>query len=421
MNRNLSPWLWVPTLYLAEGIPYFLVNTIALIMFKDMGMDNGTLALVTSLISLPWVLKPFWSPFVDILRSKRWWVVAMQAAMAVSVALIAFSVNLPVLGVSLAFFVLTAFASATHDIAADGFYMLALDNHKQSAFIGIRNTFYRIAMVFGQGVLVVLAGWLEKRSGSIPLAWSITLGSCALLLGLASFWHSRTLPRPSDDGRASAITPREVFKEFGRAFATFFTRREIWIAMAFMLLYRLPEALSVKMLYPFFKDGSDMGGLGLGAQEFGLLYGTFGVIALLAGGILGGLASSKAGLRKMMWPMAASLALPCAVYLIMAILRPASLILIGALICFDQFGYGFGFTAYTLYMMYFSSGEFKTSHYAICTAFMAMSMMLPGLAAGYLQQSLGYVGFFILVMLCCLATFAVTFFARKGVSPDYGK
>ena len=421
MSKNLSPWLWVPTLYLAEGIPYFLVNTIALIMFKDMGMDNGTLALVTSLISLPWVLKPFWSPFVDILRSKRWWVVAMQAAMAVSVALIAFSVNLPVLGVSLAFFVLTAFASATHDIAADGFYMLALDTHKQSAFIGIRNTFYRIAMVFGQGVLVVLAGWLEKRSGSIPLAWSITLGSCAILLGFASFWHSRTLPRPSEDGRDSSMTPREVFKEFGRAFATFFTRREIWIAMAFMLLYRLPEALSVKMLYPFFKDGVEVGGLGLGAQEFGLLYGTFGVIALLAGGILGGLASSRAGLRKMMWPMAASLALPCVVYLIMAIFRPASLILIGALICFDQFGYGFGFTAYTLYMMYFSSGEFKTSHYAICTAFMALSMMLPGLAAGYLQQVLGYVGFFILVMLCCLATFVVTFIARRGVSPDYGK
>jgi len=415
-----TPWFWIPTLYLVEGIPYFLVNTIALIMFKDMGMDNGRLALLTSLLSLPWMLKPFWSPFVDIIRSKRWWILSMQLLMALTVALIAFSVKLPTLTVTLSLFVIVAFASATHDIAADGFYMLALDAHQQSAFVGIRNTFYRIAMVFGQGVLVVLAGVLEKRTGDIPLAWTVTLLASAVLLAIIALCHLRTLPFPSEDAARDNRGAADIFKGFAESFATFFTKGNAWIAILFMLLYRLPEAFSVKMLYPFFKDAPEAGGLGLGASEFGLVYGTFGVIALLAGGIIGGVISSRKGLRATMWAMALSLALPCCVYLLMAIFKPSSLWLIGSLICLDQFGYGFGFTAYTLYMIYFSRGQFKTSHYAICTAFMALSMTLPGLVAGYIQQAAGYVGFFWIVMACCLATFAVTWLARRTIDADFG-
>ena len=189
--------------------------------------------------------------------------------------------------------------------------------------------------------------------------------------------------------------------------------------MVFMLLYRLPEAFSVKMLNPFLLDDPSVGGLGLSTEMVGIVYGTVGVIALTLGGILGGLAAGKWGLKKSMWPMALSLALPCAVYLFMAITQPAQIWVITLCVALDQFGYGFGFTAYMLYMMYFSEGEYKTSHYALCTAFMALSMMLPGLVAGHLQEALGYTGFFWMVMVCCLATVFVTLFAK--VDPAYGK
>ena len=417
-----SPWLWVPTLYFVEGLPYFIVNTISLIIFKDLGMDNGTLALLTSLISLPWTVKPLWSPFVDIIRSKRWWIVIMQALMAASVALIAFVIprSAAVSGtftLALVFFVIAAFASATHDISADGFYMLALDDRRQSAFVGIRNTFYRIAMVFGQGVLVVLAGVLEKRLGGAPAAWSATLAITAAVLAGMTVYHSLILPKPvSDDCRVTGrgVSGR-VFAGFGKAFGTFFTKKGVWLAIAFMLLYRLPEAFSVKMLYPLFSDPMPAGGLGLDKAAFGLVYGTAGVVALLAGGILGGLAISRRGLKACLLPMALSLALPCAVYLLMALVQPSSLWFIGALVVFDQFGYGFGFTAYTVYMMRFADGPLKTSHYAICTGFMALSMLLPGAVAGYLQEALGYVGFFIVVMICCFATLFVTLSVRRSL------
>lgn len=418
--------MWVPTLYFAEGLPYFIVNTIALVMFKDMGMDNGTLALLTSLISLPWTLKPLWSPFVDIIRSKRWWITVMQLVMAAAVALIAVllprpaaesiaagAVPVSAFTATLILFVVAAFASATHDISADGYYMLALDQRRQSAFVGIRNTFYRIAMVFGQGVLVVLAGILEKSYGQTPKAWSVTLIITAAILAALTLYHTFALPRPAEDATAERKTAREIFSGFGSAFASFFTKKGVWLAIAFMLLYRLPEAFSVKMLYPLFSDSTAAGGLGLDKAAFGIVYGTAGVVALLIGGILGGLHISRKGLRSCILPMALSLALPCAVYLIMALFQPSSLWVVGALVVFDQFGYGYGFTAYTVYMMRFAEGPLKTSHYAICTGFMALSMLLPGMVAGYLQEWLGYKGFFILVMICCLATIFVTLSARR--------
>ena len=406
----VSPWAWVPTLYFVEGLPYFIVNTISVVMFKDMGMDNGTLALVTSLIGLPWIVKPFWSPFVDILKSKRWWIVSMQALMALAVALVA--VRVTAFTLTLIFFIIAAFASATHDISADGFYMLALSEKNQSAYVGIRNTFYRVAMVFGQGVLVVAAGLLEKRLGSTPRAWSITLVCTAAFLAALAVWHSVILPRPAQDSPRKT-GGRSILKEFGGAFASFFTKKGVLFTIAFLLLYRLPEAFSVKMLYPFFSDAPEAGGLGLGKEEFGLVYGTLGVVALLAGGILGGLHISRRGLRACIVPMALSLALPCAVYLYMSLAHPASLAVIGGCVVFDQLGYGYGFTAYTVYMMRFADGPLKTSHYAICTGFMALSMMLPGLVAGYLQQALGYNGFFTMVMICCLATIYVSLCARR--------
>lgn len=432
-QSNRTPWLWIPTLYFAEGIPYFMVNTIALIIFKDLGMDNGTLGLITSLISLPWVIKPLWGPFVDILRTKRWWIVTMQLVMTAAFLLTALLIpTRPADGSALPFsafswclimFCITAFASATHDISADGFYMLALDPHRQSAFVGIRNTFYRIAMVFGQGVLVVLAGLLESRIGNVSRAWSLTLVITALLFAAVSIYHLFILPRPESvpESRNQKDQATNIFRGFGESFKTFFTKDGIAVAIAFMLLYRLPEALSLKMLYPFFSAPVAEGGLALGKEAYGLIYGTFGVVALLLGGILGGLAASKWGLRRCFRIMALSLALPCSVYLIMSIFQPSSLLAVGSFIVVDQFGYGFGFTAYTLYMMYFATGRFTTSHYAICTGFMALSMMLPGMISGYLQEMLGYRGFFWLVMACCLATVAVTEIARRRVAPGYGQ
>ena len=479
MSNSKSPWFWVPTLYFAEGIPYFIVNVISVTMFKRLGMPNGDLAMYTSLLYLPWVIKPLWSPFVDVIRTKRWWILLMQLLCVAGFAALALSVRPDAFALTLIIFYVIAFASATHDIAADGFYMLALNPTQQAAFVGIRSTFYRIASVFGQGVIVVLAGLLEERLGVIPRAWAITLLACSALFALITLWHTRFLPKvesvslPPDgscpssaiglrsarptltgktateghcrsgeqmipngqEGAAERAFPQrsedtfqpgrlqpscrdgvKVFQGFAESWKTFFLKPGVGLAITFMLLYRLPEAFSVKMLTPFLLDPPDVGGLGLSTAQSGLVYGTVGVIALTVGGILGGLYAARKGLRRSMWPMSMALALPCAVYLFLALAQPASLWVIYLCVALDQFGYGFGFTAYMLYMMQFSEGAFKTSHYAICTGFMALSMMLPGLIAGWMQEALGYVGFFIVVMICCLATVFVTFFARRRCS-----
>lgn len=416
LRLKSKPWAWVPSLYFAEGIPYFIVNVISVTMFKRLGMSNGDLAMYTSLLYLPWVIKPLWSPFVDVIRTKRWWVLAMQVLITLGFAALALSVSPNAFGFSIVAFYIIAFASATHDIAADGYYMIALDQKEQSVFVGIRSTFYRIASVFGQGVIVVIAGLLEERYDNIPLAWQLTLGFSTVLFLLLTIWHFFKLPQCEQSPEKQANTASQIFKDFARSWVTFFKKDGVWLAIIFMLLYRLPEAFSVKMLTPFMLDSVELGGLGLSTAQSGLVYGTVGVIALTVGGILGGLFAAKFGLKRSLWPMSLSLALPCAVYLYMAVFQPTSLPVIYVCVAFDQFGYGFGFTAYMLYMMHFSEGEFKTSHYAICTAFMALSMMIPGLFAGWIQEAIGYVGFFIIVMVCCLATIFVTLFARSRCS-----
>ena len=428
-----NPWWWVPTLYFAEGIPYFIVNNISVIMFNNMGMSKGDMAMYTSLLYLPWVIKPLWSPFVDIIKTKRWWIAAMQIIMSAAFALVAFSLPHPsaeaiasgstpvsLFSMTLVLFWITAFASATHDIAADGFYMLALKPKEQSVFVGIRSTFYRLSSIFGQGVLVVIAGLLERRFGDVPRAWSVTLLTSAVLFAAITIWHTFRLPRPSDDSaRENGTTAAGIFREFVRTFVTFFRKKHVWIAMVFMLLYRLPEAFLVKMMNPFLLDPAADGGLGLSTETVGVVYGTIGVAALTVGGILGGIAASKWGLKKSLWPMAMALTLPCLSFVFLAAFQPQNIALISSCVALDQFGYGFGFTAYMLYLIYFSDGEFKTAHYSLCTAFMALSMMLPGMVAGYIQESLGYTDFFIFVMACCLVTVAVTFMVK--VDPEYGK
>ena len=427
MKPNKNPWLWVPTLYFAEGIPYFLVNTISVVMFTDMGMPNGQMSLYTSLLYLPWVIKPLWSPFVDLIKNKFWWILAMQVLMSVAMFALPFLLpdgpgsefsSSPLFFTTLGLFWITAFASATHDIAADGFYMLALDSNKQAEFVGIRSTFYRLSSIFGQGVLVALAGVLD-RYADVHIAWQLTLIIAAVLFSGVTLYHTWHLPKPAGDRMNSVKSAKDIIKDFGRTFATFFRKKYIWIAMAFMLLYRLPEAFLVKMMNPFMLNPIADGGLGMTKEEVGLIYGTIGIAALTIGGILGGIAASKWGLKKSLWPMALSLTLPCLSFVFLAMFQPENNWIIGSCVALDQFGYGFGFTAYMLYLIYFSEGEFKTAHYSICTAFMALSLMLPGLVAGYVQEWLGYTNFFILVLLCCLVTVAVTF--KVKVDPEFGK
>lgn len=426
-TAHKNPWLWIPTLYFAEGIPYFLVNTISVVMFTDMGMPNGEMSLYTSLLYLPWVIKPLWSPFVDLIKNKHWWIISMQVLMSLAMLALPFLLpsgsgasfsSAPLFFVTLGLFWITAFASATHDIAADGFYMLALDSNKQAEFVGIRSTFYRLSSIFGQGVLVALAGVVDRYT-DVHVAWQLTLILAAVIFAGVTLYHTWHLPKPKSDSMHASLSAKETFKEFGRTFASFFQKKYILWALAFMLLYRLPEAFLVKMINPFMLNDIADGGLGMSKEAVGLIYGTIGIAALTVGGILGGVAASKWGLKKSLWQMALSLALPCLSFVFLAMFQPENNWIIGSCVALDQFGYGFGFTAYMLYLIYFSDGEFKTAHYSICTAFMALSMMLPGLIAGYVQEWLGYTNFFIFVMICCLATVLVTL--KIKVDPQFGK
>ena len=390
-------------------------------LFAKMGVPNGPLAFFTTLLYFPWFLKGLWSPFVDILRTKRWWIIAMQALLTALCILLTFTLPHPspemiaakttsvsLFRWTLVFFIIAAFASATHDIAADGYYMLAHDQKSQAAFVGIRSTFYRIASVFAQGVLVYIAGQIENRTGNIPLSWQVTLGTTSVLMLLVTLYHSFFLPKVEEEPKAKS---REIWKELGESFATFFTKPGVGLAIAFMLLYRLSEGFLVKLCQPFLVDHN--GGLNLSTDTVGLLYGTIGVICLLVGGILGGLYIAKKGLKRSIWLMAATLTLPSFVYCYLSMAQPESLWIIGTAVCFEQFGYGFGFTAYMMYMMYFSEGEFKTSHYAICTAFMALSMMIPGFVAGYIEEAVGYSTFFWIANACSITTFAITYFVYR--------
>lgn len=436
-NNKISPWGWIPTLYFAQGIPYFMVNNISVLMFAKMGVPNGEMALFTSLLYLPWAIKPFWSPFVDIIKTKRWWILAMQLLMSIAFILLTLSIPRPdaatiaagttpisTFTITLMLFIITAFASATHDIAADGFYMLALKQGDQAAFVGIRSTFYRLSSIFGQGVLVTIAGAIELKYNNIPLSWTITMLVTAVIFSAVSLYHLYAIPKPASDKStltAGASSAKDIFKEFARTFKTYFTKPGALLAIAFMLLYRLPEAFLLKMCLPFLVASKETGGLGLSTAEVGIVYGTIGVIFLTLGGILGGLFTSRIGLKRSIWWMAACMTLPCFTFVYLAIGQPDSLLAISTAIAIEQFGYGFGFTAYMLYMMYFSEGEFKTSHYAICTAFMALSMMIPGLFAGYIQEEIGYVNFFWMVIVCCIATVVITVFADRKINPEYGK
>lgn len=407
--KTRSPWAWVPSLYFAEGLPYVAVMIISLVMYKRMGISNTEVALYTSWLNLPWVIKPLWSPFIDIIKTKRYWITSMQLLIGAGLAGIAFTIPTDLfLQSTLAIFWLMAFSSATHDIAADGFYMIGLTQHEQALFVGIRSTFYRLATITGQGGLIMLAGYLESSGGNISRAWSITFYILSgLFIGLW-LYHRYILPHPSSDINVGNNTSKGIMSSFVGTFRSFFKKEQAATAILFMLLYRLPEAQLAKMSIPFLLDPLEKGGLAMTTEQIGFTQGTVGVIGLTIGGILGGIAVARHGLKKWLWPMVWAISLPDLVYVYLSFLQHSSLMVINLCVFIEQFGYGFGFTAYMLYLIYFSQGESKTAHYAICTAFMALGMMLPGMMAGWLQETMGYRTFFIWIMACTVATFWVT-------------
>lgn len=411
-------WWWVPSLYFGQGIPYVVVMTLSVIMYKNLNVSNTDIALYTSWLYLPWVIKPLWSPLVDMLRTKRLWIVSLQFVLGASLALVALTIQMPAFfQITLAIFWLMAFSSATHDIAADGFYMLALEQHEQAAFVGVRSTFYRLAMIAGQGGLVYLAGKLTEVSGKPALAWSVVMFVLAGIFVVLGIYHHFILPKPASD--KAVRHSRDMLGDFFATFKAFFAKKDIVLTLAFLLTYRLGEAQLLKLATPFLLDPASKGGLGLTTAEVGIVYGTIGILALTLGGLLGGYMIARHGLKRMLWIMVLSVHLPDLVFVYLSLALPDNIVLIGAALAVEQFGYGFGFAAYLLYMIMVAEGENKTAHYAICTGFMALGMMLPGMASGWIQAQLGYAHFFIWVCVATLPAFIVA--ALLKIDADFGK
>lgn len=417
INASPSPWRWIPSLYIAEGIPYCAVNTLPVLFYCEMGVSVAEITAWTGLLSLPWMIRPLWSPFIDIFSTKRRWTLAMQLMMTLTMLLIALLLPTSFFFAStLSVFACMAFFSATHDIAADGFYMLALSEKQQADFVGIRSTFYKVATVLGQGGLTLFAGLLESKGMKPSGAWAAVFYCLTAIFFAIWLYHTRALPSLKADHATPGKTAGDIARNFWMTFVTFFHKPHIVAALAFMLLFRLPEAMCTKMVAIFMKAPLADGGLGLTLTQIGFANGTVGVIALLAGGVLGGIAIGHGGLRRWLWPMAASLAIPCVVYCLLAISPEVNFTVLCTAIGFEQFGYGFGLTALMMYMIYFAQGESETSHYAFCIAFSMAGIMLPGMAAGWIFEKIASAGisvfssnpfeaYFWFVMICCVATF----------------
>ncbi|MBD1262759.1 MFS transporter [Maribacter polysiphoniae] len=416
IQKDKWAWAWVPILYFTQGLPYVLVVTVSVIMYKKLGVSNEDIGLYTSLLYLPWVLKPLWSPFVDLKSTKRKWFLVMQ--LLISIALLGVGLSLPTqmfFMTTLACFWMAAFASATNDIASDGYYMIGLTEKKQSFFVGIRSTFYRLAMVTGEGLIVILAGFLEQKYGDNTKAWSMTMIATAFLMLALTLSNFFVTPK----FESSLAIAKDKPKGFWEVFSSFFNKPNIGIALTFILTYRLGESQLVKMVAPFLLDSPDKGGLGYSTEQLGTIFGTVGVIFLSLGGILGGILISRDGLKKWMLPMVLSLNIPNILYALLAYTKTTNVVAVTTTVIFEKFGYGFGFAAFLMYLIYIAEGKSKTSHYAIATGFMALGMMLPGMISGYIQQWLGYGGFFIWVVLASLpALFLLKFITYPA---DFGK
>lgn len=418
-----NPWAWIPTLYFTQAIPYAMVSFVSRVFYKNMGVSNTEIAFYVGLLGWPWVIKPLWSPLVDLLRTKRWWILITQLVLAIGFAGIAATMPLPGFFLwSVVLFSIIALASATHDIAADGFYMLASSSHEQAMFVGIRSTFWRLGWIFCEGLLVVYAGYRARVSGSFTGAWSTTFLIAAICLLALLIYHSFILPRPQRDVASADTSAGKIVKEFGLTFASFFQKPNILVILAFILLYRFSEAQLVALKSPFLLDPRDVGGMGLTTEQVGWLNGFIGIALLLAGGILSGLAAAKHGLKAWLWWMVLAINAPNLAYIYLATVQPEDFRWICVAVAFEQFGYGFGFAGYMLYLLYVARGNHETAHYAICTGFMALGIIVPGMWAGALQEWLGYQQFFTWIMVATIPSFLVCWLipldAEFGKSTD---
>lgn len=410
-----SPWFFVPTLFFAEGLPYIIINQVSVLFYKKLGIDNAQIAFWTSLLYLPWVIKMFWGPLIDIYLTKRSWILYTQFAMTCCLSCVAFTLQLPnFFFISLSILAIGAFIGATQDTAVDGFYMLSLAKEEQALFVGVRSTFYRIAMVFGSGFLVFLAGQIEVSLKDIASSWTIVIGLSALVFAVLFVFHWFTLPFLKSDFE-SLKKPIKTF--YFEVIKSYFSQEKIGLVIAFILLYRIGEAMLVKLASPFLLDKTELGGLGLSTSDVGLIYGTIGAIALTLGGILGGILVSTYGVKKTILPMALALNLPNLFYAYMAYTQ-LSVKWVYFLVSIEQFGYGLGTAAYSVYFMYLAKDKYKTSHFAISTGVMALGMMLPGLVSGYIQEYLGYQAFFIVVCLLTIPGMLTILFIPYEDDPE---
>lgn len=422
MNRPASdiarPWAWIPSLYLVQALPNVVISSATVPMFKRLGFDNAEIALYTGWLYLPWVIKPLWSPLVELLGANRRWVLWMQLIMGAGFACVALS--LPgsyALQITIAFLWLIAFSSATHDIAADGLYIEALDSGQQSYFVGVRSTFFRIGMISAQGLLVMFAGRMEKLMPVVQ-AWQLAMGLVAAILLVLAAYHLWALPRLPEKPRPTESAAK-VLSGYWQVLAAFFQKKDILFFIGLILLYRLGEGLLVKMIPAFMLDTRAAGGLGLSTEMQGLLYGTFGVISLMAGGIAGGMLISRYGLKAMRWYMVAAINIPNLLYVYLAYTQPSAAWVTGLCIAAEQLGYGFGFSAFMVYLLYAARGSYQTAHYALCTGFMALGMMLPGMLSGKIQMALGYPLFFIATVIATVPAFVMV--GITPLDPNFGK
>lgn len=416
MKTDNRPWYWIPVLNFASGFPYVIIISVSVLMYKNLGISNEDIGLYTSLLYLPWVIKPLWSPFIDLYGTKRKWFLSMQLLISIAFLIVGFIIPASQFFIlSLAVFWVAAFASASNDVASDGFYLLALEKEQQSFFLGIRSTFYRASMLTGNGLIILLAGYLEHRFSNNVQAWSYTMIFVGIVMSILTVYNYFATPKselPIADGKTEE-------KNFGKVFSSFFKKKQIVLVLAFILLFRLGESQLLKMLTPFLVDPISDGGMGLETEDVGLIYGTFGLIALTVGGILGGIAISRDGLGKWMLPMILAMHLPIIGFVLLSHFHPTSVLYIYLTVIAEQFGYGFGFAAFMMYLIYVADGESKTSHYSIATGFMALGMMLPGMVSGYIQDYLGYGNFFIWVFI---ATIPGLILSRYLIFPkEFGK
>ena len=420
MLKKTNAWLWIPTLYFASGLPYHAITSISDIMYKDMGISNAQIALYTSILLIPWTIKPLWSPFVEMMGTRRRWTVTSQLLLALCFIIVALFIPTGnFLPLTLCIFMAGAFVSSTHDIALDGFYILALPQDKQSFFSGIRNTFYRIATVFSSGILVMLANKLGETFDNKSWAWSSTFVTIAIIMATLFFYHRKALPTPVTDISRKTGSVKEIFANFEDIIKSYFNKKGIITTILFLLLFRFPEAQLGKIGKLFLMDSSEAGGMALSLADIGFINGVIGIIGLIIGGIAGGICISRKGLKFWLWPMVFAISLPDIVYVYLSMAMPENTTIIGSCIFIEQLGYGFGFTAYTLYMIYFAQGKYPTAHFAISTAFMSLGMMLPGMISGKIQEWLGYEKFFIWIMICTAITFLVSAFIK--IDKDFGK